>query len=55
MTIAMAFWVLMLLALVFGLGWAWPWADRRVLGNSILLWLLLFLLGIGTFGWPIKG
>ena len=55
MTIAIAFWALMLLALVYGLGWAWPWDNRPLLGNSFLLWLLIFLLGVGVFGWPIKG
>ncbi len=53
MTIGMAFWVCMLIWLVFGL-WAW-WPITRVNGPSFLLWFLLFLLGVGTFGWPIKG
>lgn len=53
MTIAMLFWVLMLVWLFFGL-WAW-WPITRANGPNFLLWFLLFLLGWGTFGFPIKG
>lgn len=53
MTLAVAFWVLMLVWLVFGFWSYWP-LDRRT-GGHFLLWLLLFLLGWGVFGAPIKG
>lgn len=53
LTIGMLFWILMILWLVFGL-WAW-WPLNRTHGPTFLLWLLLFLLGVGAFGWPIRG
>lgn len=55
MTIALAFWILMLLSLVYGLGWGWPWNNRPLFGTNLILWLLLFLLGWGVFGFPLKG
>lgn len=53
MSIGFVFWLLMILALVFGI-WR-GWGDRFVMGGSLLLWILLFLLGWGTFGFPIHG
>ena len=53
MTIGVLFWLLMILWLVFGF-WAW-WPITRDRGPSFLLWVLLFLLGWATFGFPIKG
>lgn len=59
MSIGFIFWLLMLLWLVFGI-WSfrgapanpalWPYA-----GGSVLIFVLLFLLGWKTFGWPIAG
>lgn len=54
MTIPLIFWILMLFALVFGLGWGWDRTNRLGMGNNLLLWLLLLLLGWGVFGAPIK-
>lgn len=53
MTIGLLFWILMIVWLVFGF-WAW-WPINRVNGPNFLLWFLLFLLGWGVFGFPIKG
>lgn len=57
MTIGFLFWLLMLFALIGG--WvAYPPngpAGYRPLGYSFLLWVLLFLLGWKTFGFPING
>ena len=53
MTIAMLFWICMLIWLVLGL-WAW-WPLSRANAPSFFLWFLLFLLGWGVFGFPIKG
>ncbi len=53
MTIAFLFWLLMLLWLLFGL-----YLNREnhvLLGGSLLLWILLFLLGWKVFGFPIQG
>jgi len=56
MTIALLFWILMLLWLLFGFmynsgivpGPYGPW------GHSLLLFILLLLLGWASFGAPIK-
>lgn len=53
MTIAMLFWVLMIIWLVFGVWAYWPLA--KIHAPNFLLWFLLFLLGWGTFGWPVHG
>jgi hypothetical protein len=54
MSIGFIFWLLMLLSLIFGVWFFraapnWPYA-----GNSGFIWILLFLLGVQVFGWPIK-
>jgi hypothetical protein len=53
MSLAIAFWVLMLVWLVLGLfgdrfGWG-PW------GGTLLLFILLLLLGWAQFGAPLHG
>lgn len=57
MTIGLAFWILMLLWLVFGLAWNWPGGSAvgpyGPLGNTILLFILLLLLGWHAFGAPL--
>lgn len=56
MSIGLAFWILMLLWLVFGV-WAhwWPSGNQYYpLGNSLLLFILLLLLGWHEFGPPIR-
>lgn len=52
MSIALIFWVIMLISLVFGLVNNWPVAGQRPwpLANSFVIWLLLFLLGRAVFG-----
>lgn len=53
LSIGMVFWILMIIALVFGL-----WSNRENLwasGFPLFLWVLLFLLGWATFGFPISG
>lgn len=59
MTIGLLFWILMVLWAVFGVyrGYttsppAPPWFG---LGGDLLLFVLLLLLGVGVFGWPIRG
>ena len=57
MTMALLFWLLMVLWLV-GYTWVgWPRdpATRPLFASSMLLWVLLALLGWGVFGSPIKG
>jgi len=57
MTIGLLFWFLMIATLLFGVALAWPRApeQRYVFGGSLLWWVLLALVGIAVFGWPIKG
>lgn len=56
MTIGFIFWLLMLLWLAFGLWsfWGTP-PNTAVWGGSAFMFVLLFLLGWKTFGWPIAG
>ncbi len=56
MTIGLAFWILMLLWLIFGLAWNWPGTPigpYGPLGNTLLLFILLLLLGWRAFGAPL--
>lgn len=53
MTLGNAFWVLMLVWLIFGSWRCWP--DRNVIGGNLLLFILLSLLGWHAFGAPIHG
>lgn len=57
MSIGFIFWLLMILALLFG-GWRTWSADpngRYYFGFGFLLWILLFLLGWRVFGFVIQG
>jgi hypothetical protein len=58
MTLAIWFYILMLLWLVFGFYWYWPGragsAGWWPLGGNSLLFLLLLILGIAQFGSPVK-
>jgi len=51
MTLGLAFWILMLLWLVFGLWYAYP--NHYLIGGNILLFVLLLLLGWKVFGAPL--
>ncbi len=54
-TIGFLFWLLMILWLIFG-GWVyWSPPNWRPFGGHLLLWVLLFLLGLKAFGFPISG
>ncbi len=53
MTIGLAFWILMLLWLVFGLWRSWP--DHYLVGGNLMLFILMLLLGWKAFGAPIHG
>jgi hypothetical protein len=60
MTIGLLFWILMIVWFVFGAyirfgaggaaqtGFPWPFAG------DLLIFILLLILGIGVFGWPIR-
>ncbi len=55
MTLGLAYWILMLLWVVFGVWPNWPagGASFRPFGGSLLLFILLLLLGWHVFGPPI--
>lgn len=65
MSLGLCFWIVMLVGLLV-YAWAyWPRAlapgvtpapgpSYRLVGPSLIFWLLLVLLGWGTFGSPIK-
>jgi hypothetical protein len=61
MSIGLAFWVLMLLWLIFGLWWSWPGAVPAQfhgwfpVGGTVLIFILFLLLGWHAFGPPIHG
>lgn len=52
MTLGLAFWVIMLIWLIFGVWSAWP--NVHAAGGTGLLFVLLFILGWAQFGPPIK-
>jgi len=58
MPIGILFWVLMVLLFICG-GWGlWPSnpnGQRFQTGGGIILFVLLFLLGWGVFGFIVKG
>jgi hypothetical protein len=56
MTIALLFWILMILWLLSYFAQAGGWGGPYgVWGFNLLLFILLLLLGWGVFGAPIKG
>ncbi len=59
MSIGLVFWILMILWFFFGAYVYWPEDSSpkgfRIMGNNLLLFVLLFLLGWGIFGFVIKG
>jgi len=50
MSIALLFWIIMLVWLIFGLWSQWPAGGPTGIGNVIVLWILLALLGWHVFG-----
>ena len=59
MTIGFIFWLIMLLAIVFHIGGYWgPYAGNPGyvrFSGGVWLFVLLFLLGCGGFGFMIQG
>jgi hypothetical protein len=55
MTIGLAFWILMLIWLVFGLYFGYTAGTPYVIGGNLLLFILLLLLGWAAFGAPLRG
>lgn len=56
MTLGLAYWILMLLWLVFGLALRGGYLGAHVVwGGDLLLFILLLLLGWKVFGAPLHG
>lgn len=56
MTLGLAFWILMLIWLVFGLAWHGGYVGTYgPMGGTLLLFCLLALLGWHSFGPPLHG
>lgn len=54
-SIGLLFWILMIIWLVFGfVAWRGIAGPYGLVGNSLLLFILLGLLGWATFGPPLK-
>ena len=53
MTLGLAFWILMLIWLVWGVYTTWP--NPVSGGGNLLLFLLLLILGWHAFGPPLHG
>ena len=57
MSLGFVFWLLMLLALVLGFSWRF-WPDGSAYAwpvGGLYLFVLLVLLGLAVFGFPIRG
>jgi hypothetical protein len=57
MSVSFIFWFVWLLVLIWSIayhGWGWggTYAPRV---NAAVIMLLFFCVGVGVFGWPIKG
>lgn len=57
--LGLLYWLLLILWLVFGAFTYWPVAGApagwRPVGVNLLLWILLALIGLRIFGFPIGG
>jgi hypothetical protein len=53
------FWLIVLFALLFGGFWYWPGrvtgSGYGPFGSHLLVMILIVILGIGVFGWPLGG
>lgn len=54
MPMAIAYWVLMLLLLVFGVMYVWPGGAFLFSANFVMIYLLLLLIGWKLFGRPVQ-
>ena len=55
MSLAIAYWVIMLLWLVLGVWSHWPVHSPMVVGSNLVLFALLAIIGWKVFGPPIHG
>lgn len=55
MTLGMLYWILLIVAIVFGVWQSWPRGENATFSAAPLLyWVLFFIVGVALFGWPIK-
>lgn len=52
MSFALCYWIMMLIWLVFGF-WANGFANPKIFGGTLMLFLLLVLIGWKVFGAPL--
>lgn len=58
MALGLAFYVIMLVWLIFALAWNWPGnavGPYGPIGNALLIFVLFLLLGWKVFGAPLHG
>ena len=55
MGVGIWFWVIYVICVILGIWLQYPFADRRVFGTNLVVWVLIGLLGWGVFGPPIHG
>jgi hypothetical protein len=55
MALGVAFWILMLLWLIFGLYWGYSGGGHLVIGGNLIVFFLFLLLGWKVFGSPLHG
>lgn len=55
MSLALCYWICMLLMLCFGAWSSWPNPSVRGSGGNVLLFILLLILGWHAFGAPLHG
>ncbi len=53
MSMGLAFWIIMLVWLVFGIWYSWP--NHAMVGGNLIIFVLFGLLGWHAFGAPIHG
>ena len=54
MPVAIAYWVLMLLLLIFGAIYVWPSGTFIFSANFLIVYLLLLIIGWRLFGRPLQ-
>ena len=51
MSIGIWFWIIFVITLILHIWASWPWGRSS---SVLVVWILLFLLGLGVFGSPLQ-